>query len=328
MARLLLSLYMTGQKEGGNVMIFISSLPQKKRTSIEKQNLKIGRLQLNGKSGFIVFLSLYLTCFLVGCIGMEGAEEEEPFSSKGTCRANESRWTLKLTTDYYAYETSWELIDTSTGQQIAEGPPPNRKYKDETIYRGSECLPDGSYKFVIKDSAKDGICCRYGEGSYEIRLDGELLRSGGEFADSETTSFDMPSSPDESLGGRSAEWLRYTNQYREDHGVHPYSWDWALADASEEWAQHIVDTMSCSLPSNPNQSHDPDSGATVGENITSRSGGWARTDAPVYNLVNYRFGTSPAHERALLRNWHYKMGCAKAYNAERKCRAYVCRYSP
>jgi uncharacterized protein YkwD len=137
------------------------------------------------------------------------------------------------------------------------------------------------------------------------------------------------SESDDSLTGRSAEWLRWTNEFRRGNGIpNALSWDRRLADAAKDWGQHIVDTMSCRLPSNPNSSHDPNRGGNVGENITSRTGGWSRTDAPVINLVNNRFGTSPLHKKAMLWNSDNRMGCAQAYNAERQCRVYVCRYAP
>ena len=45
------------------------------------------------------------------------------------------------------------------------------------------------YNFSIFDSFGDGICCAYGEGSYSVTLDGEIVASGGDFGSSETTGF-------------------------------------------------------------------------------------------------------------------------------------------
>ena len=45
------------------------------------------------------------------------------------------------------------------------------------------------YSFTITDSFGDGICCAYGEGAYSVTADGEVVASGGDFADSETTLF-------------------------------------------------------------------------------------------------------------------------------------------
>ena len=45
------------------------------------------------------------------------------------------------------------------------------------------------YNFTINDTFGDGICCAYGEGSYSVSLAGEVVASGGDFGDSETTLF-------------------------------------------------------------------------------------------------------------------------------------------
>jgi hypothetical protein len=61
-------------------------------------------------------------------------------------------------------------------------------------YLDSICLPDGSYKFIIFDSAHDGICCKFDEAAfYSLSLeDGVLIREGGEFETSESTVFSIP----------------------------------------------------------------------------------------------------------------------------------------
>ena len=52
------------------------------------------------------------------------------------------------------------------------------------------CLPScSSYKFTISDSHGDGLCCKWGRGQYEIRVDGSIVQSGGEFFGSETKIF-------------------------------------------------------------------------------------------------------------------------------------------
>ncbi|KAL7527008.1 hypothetical protein ACHAXR_001756 [Thalassiosira sp. AJA248-18] len=58
---------------------------------------------------------------------------------------------LKLLTDRYAYEISWELKRVDTGEVLNKGPPDNRKFEDETDYNGpaSGCLEPGDYEFSI-----------------------------------------------------------------------------------------------------------------------------------------------------------------------------------
>lgn len=45
------------------------------------------------------------------------------------------------------------------------------------------------YNFTITDTFGDGICCVYGEGSYSVTVNGEVVASGGDFASEESTSF-------------------------------------------------------------------------------------------------------------------------------------------
>ena len=62
---------------------------------------------------------------------------------------------------------------------------------DCTIGDPESCLfcPGIHYEFTIVDSYGDGICCSYGEGSYTVSLDGEVVASGGGFGTSETSVF-------------------------------------------------------------------------------------------------------------------------------------------
>lgn len=93
---------------------------------------------------------------------------------------------LNLSTDDYASETSWTLVEDGTGNQIAG----ENSFTDFTDYNYSWCLPEGCYTFTINDSYGDGICCNFGEGSYSVENgDGTVYGSGGDFASSETVQF-------------------------------------------------------------------------------------------------------------------------------------------
>jgi hypothetical protein len=95
--------------------------------------------------------------------------------------------------DSFSSEVSWKLfsIDESVGSSLVRSHATNEKIPS---YLESMCLPDGTYKFVIYDSAHDGICCTYDQNSfYSLSLDnGVLIRSGGEFEWSESTMFSIP----------------------------------------------------------------------------------------------------------------------------------------
>jgi len=94
---------------------------------------------------------------------------------------------LVLTTDDYGYETGWTL--TNSNQQIIEQVT-GGTYGNDQLYSYDFDLPSDCYDFTITDSYGDGICCGYGFGSYDLSYNGvAVVSNGGEFADSETTSF-------------------------------------------------------------------------------------------------------------------------------------------
>jgi len=94
---------------------------------------------------------------------------------------------LTLNTDLWGTETSWTLRNTDTSTEVLSGGP--YENEEQTIVENG-CINDGCYEFRIFDSFGDGICCAFGNGSYEIIVDGVVEESSdGEFGSSETTTF-------------------------------------------------------------------------------------------------------------------------------------------
>jgi len=91
---------------------------------------------------------------------------------------------LTLITDNYANETSWRITD-SNQTSVASG----SSYQNNTSNVETSCLSDGDYTFTIDDSFGDGICCAWGNGSYDISVAGSSLISGGSFASTESKTF-------------------------------------------------------------------------------------------------------------------------------------------
>lgn len=107
--------------------------------------------------------------------------------------------TLNLVTDNYGYETYWEVRDgngtvfasggnenvgpNGGGAQSAGANDPGAYGNGETINVEIE-VPEGvdCYDFFIVDDYGDGICCAYGEGSFELSDDQGVVVSGGAFA--------------------------------------------------------------------------------------------------------------------------------------------------
>ena len=93
---------------------------------------------------------------------------------------------LTLVTDDYGNETTWQLLD-GAGNPVTNGS--GGPYAGNTTINVSiDVIPNECYTFTIFDSGNDGLCCGYGNGSYELRADGNILIvSGGAFAGSEAT---------------------------------------------------------------------------------------------------------------------------------------------
>ena len=93
--------------------------------------------------------------------------------------------TLVLTTDNYGSETSWTLTD-SVGNTVASG----SGYANNSTYTETFTGLSGAHRFTIYDSYGDGICCSFGNGSYELQDgNGVTFQTGGAFGSSESTVF-------------------------------------------------------------------------------------------------------------------------------------------
>ncbi len=101
------------------------------------------------------------------------------------CTTNEI--TVSITLDNYPEETSWDIRDDNNAV-VASGGTYGYLPDGSTVVI-DECLADGCYDFTIYDSYGDGICCAYGNGSYEVTDGAIVLASGGQFGSSETTNF-------------------------------------------------------------------------------------------------------------------------------------------
>ncbi len=121
-----------------------------------------------------IVTSILLVCSLI----IIGATQK----SQAQCSTGYSEIIVSIVPDNYPNETSWDIKDTAN-TIIASG----------TINNDTLCYLTGKLlHFTIYDSYGDGICCGYGNGSYNVYIDGNLIASGGQFAFSETTFFNYP----------------------------------------------------------------------------------------------------------------------------------------
>ena len=90
--------------------------------------------------------------------------------------------TLVINTDRFADELSWNLVN-SKHEVVRSG----SGYESNTEYQIPIGIDPGGYRFEIKDSGTDGICCTYGSGSFKLYLEGDLIvddsGSFGKFSD-------------------------------------------------------------------------------------------------------------------------------------------------
>ena len=84
---------------------------------------------------------------------------------------------VKILADNDGIETTWDLIDQCNGGLVGSDGPYNPNQQAEYEF----CLSAVQYKFTIRDSFGDGICCDNGRGNYEVLVDGVSQFVGGEF---------------------------------------------------------------------------------------------------------------------------------------------------
>ena len=104
---------------------------------------------------------------------------------------------MKLLSDNYCDETSWQLKPAlesnlclpEPGMLMPGGACPNG---ETTATEVTNLCPGEDYTFSSRDAYGDGMCCGYGQGSYELTVEGETIKTGGEFGGSEVTDFTVP----------------------------------------------------------------------------------------------------------------------------------------
>lgn len=102
---------------------------------------------------------------------------------------------LDINFDDFAEETRWELYDLNgVSPVLLNSGGDNEAYDalDSESISVRLCIDSGDFGFVIYDAFGDGICCSFGEGSYTLTLNGEVIRSGGSFTNFELTEFTAP----------------------------------------------------------------------------------------------------------------------------------------
>ena len=96
----------------------------------------------------------------------------------GSCLFDAPSVEVSVLTDNFPSETTW-IVRDQTGSILAEGGPYSQAF---ATYDTTFCLPEGCYAFTVFDTFGDGICCGFGDGTYALSSNNEVLVTGGEFS--------------------------------------------------------------------------------------------------------------------------------------------------
>lgn len=101
--------------------------------------------------------------------------------SYAQCPAGQKEIAVEIVPDNYPNEISWVVREN--GVQVANG----------NFMGGTVCVAqDACVQFTIYDSANDGICCSFGNGHYNLKVNGAIVASGGNYGASASHTTGCP----------------------------------------------------------------------------------------------------------------------------------------
>jgi len=264
---------------------------------------------------------------------------DNPFSGRAsTCGRNRSQIKIKIRTDKYGAENSWQLRDVETNQIVAQRRLNYYGANQEEVV--VECVQYGEYTFTMTDGIGDGICCKAGEGKYELYMDDELMVNGSDFTYGKKIEHTIIAGYHmryDQLSQREKQYLQAHNWRRQKYHTRfgkeyvPLKYDMSLARDAMSWATDLLDDCNVN-----GIEHEP--GQEQGENLAKNSGNgdWGQL-YPVENICRRWFEREEAWEwpgnahftQGLWRSARY-VGCAESQKTLPNggmCRVQVCRYA-
>jgi hypothetical protein len=132
--------------------------------------------------------------FSVRARNSDGATGRRAYAKHYIHKPCDVQITLTLNFDFYPQETRWEIINDQGALMLSGGPYSGQSPLSTLVVE--DCLPNGCYYFIIRDSYGDGMCCQYGNGSYELKdAAGNILAAGGAFNSAQVTYFCVEAPP-------------------------------------------------------------------------------------------------------------------------------------
>ncbi len=110
------------------------------------------------------------------------------------CPPGSSEVIVSVTTDAYGSETTWSLTGPGGSPVYSSGGPYNNLSAAGTTPQTPEavCIPHGSVVvFTIRDEFGDGLCCNYGQGTYNVKVDGTVVVAYANFQSMRTVTFQV-----------------------------------------------------------------------------------------------------------------------------------------
>merc|ERR1712150_110354 len=112
---------------------------------------------------------------------------------KSQCNLEEALFELDIHTDFHPEETSWKLIEKSSGTVVLKS---KRYERPDTDYfrQGNSCISVGKcYKLIVNDKNGDGLQMY---GNYKVYIDGKMVAKSTRFKKRKLHKLGIDSSAD------------------------------------------------------------------------------------------------------------------------------------
>jgi len=102
-----------------------------------------------------------------------------------SCGTDSIQLSIKIHTDQFPFENSWQLFDLSNDSILYQVELDD--YPSDSLFQWDICLSEMyCYEFIIQDDFSDGL---QGDGAYQLFLDGTIIQENSNFGSVEKTEF-------------------------------------------------------------------------------------------------------------------------------------------